>query len=101
MKGQLHLLDENNNVLKKIPLNHILFKEDEIIKRSIALFGDDDPCIINKTFCQNYIAQEIYSHLEDNENLLNKTFNFEDLDNFLSTFIDKKNFESCKSFIFV
>lgn len=53
MKQKL-LITKNDKIIFDGELMNIPIKEDVLIKRSIELFDDEDPCIIH----QSYIAKE-------------------------------------------
>ncbi len=46
----------------------IPIKEDAIIKKSIEVFGDDDPCIIHQSFVIKEYTTELLNHLKESPN---------------------------------
>jgi hypothetical protein len=45
-------------------------KEEYIVKQSIALFDDDDPCIIHKSFILKEFSDELLTLFKSNNNQL-------------------------------
>lgn len=56
-KGQIHLINRYNELIKKMPINHIPYNNELILKLSVEKFNDEDPCIIHQTYCQNMLAE--------------------------------------------
>lgn len=79
MKGQVHLY-LNEKLLKKIPINHLGFKREIIINKSIEKFGDNDPCIIHETSCRNYLSMELMDKIENKyAEIVGRTLSIEEL----------------------
>ncbi len=53
------LIRNNDDVLFKGNVMNMPVKKDAIIKESIALFDDDDPCIIHTSFIVKKFAERI------------------------------------------
>ena len=83
MKGYLVFLNEEKKELEAKAVIKLNFKEDLVIKYSIDMFNDEDPCIIHRTYCVNKLGMEI---LEDIKKELTKeqTFTTEELPSFIS-----------------
>jgi hypothetical protein len=81
-------LRHGDKVLYEGRISDIPVKHDAIIKRSIELFDDDDPCIIH----QSYVIKEYVDHLLERFEQLGTTIlkpsEFEDM-NFLDCKVDE------------
>lgn len=56
---KIKALDINNNIIFEKYLTDIPLSEEKVIKKSIEMFDDSDPCIIHKTYCMKKIYLEI------------------------------------------
>lgn len=63
------IIKKDDSVLFKGKILNIPIKEDIIIKRSIEVFDDEDPCIIH----QSYVIKDLCSELLDLFKKENKT----------------------------
>lgn len=76
---------KNGTSIFKGKLLTLPFKEDEIVQKSIELFGDDEPCVIHQSYVIRGFASEIADALENeisyesHPHLIEK-LNFEDLE---------------------
>jgi len=66
MKGIFKFLDKNNNIINTVSILKLDFKKDKVIEKSIELFNDNDPCIINYTYSCNKIAFELLDKIKEN-----------------------------------
>ena len=77
-------------VLYKGPILNIPIKEDCIIKKSIEVFGDEDPCIIHQSFVVKELVDELLDLLKKgNTSILNVKDYLEEL-----SFINLKDLET-------
>jgi hypothetical protein len=84
MKGQFKV---NGNEFE--PINRIKIKKDKIIELSIEKFNDEDPCIINETYCRNYICRNIMLFIENHHpEYLSKEMVFSDLSENVKEMLD-------------
>lgn len=70
--------DINGNHLEYYSPLHLPIKENIIIKKSIELFDDDEPCIIHRTYVMKKLMLELDSIVE---NLIDKNSNLLKIDN--------------------
>jgi len=63
MKGIVTLYSNDKEVIKRMAINKLKFKEKLIVEKSIELFNDHDPCIIHSTMCINKLAFELLEEL--------------------------------------
>ncbi len=57
------LLNVDGEVIKNYKIQDLPFKEEEIIRKSIELFSDPEPCIIHKTYVMKKMMFEIEDYL--------------------------------------
>ena len=78
---------------------NIPMKEESIVKKSIEVFGDEDPCIIHMSFCVKELVSVLLDIFEDNNttsinvsNYLEKLsfLNFEELSNITIELVRKR-----------
>lgn len=62
-KGIVTLLDENKHEIEKISINKLPFKKEVIIRKSIEVYEEEDPCIIYSTFCSNILGDELLAKI--------------------------------------
>lgn len=93
----------NNKIIIKTLDGNILFngnildipiKEDYIIKKSIEIFDDDDPCIIHKSFVIKKIVEELLEIINNDGNEI-KLIDYKNKISFLN--ID--NYDECILYI--
>ena len=63
MKGILVLYDKQMNEIEKVPLIKAAFKPSIIKKKSIELFNEEEPCIIQETTCINKLGFELLDYI--------------------------------------
>jgi hypothetical protein len=64
MKQKVRLLHENN-IIYEGRISDLPFSKNHIIKRSIELFGDDDPCIIHQSFIIKEFVDTLLTKLNE------------------------------------
>lgn len=64
MKGFLVCYDKNKKEIAKISLLKLPIKEEEIVRQSVKLYKEEEPCIIYKTSIINRIGLNILSDIE-------------------------------------
>jgi hypothetical protein len=64
MIKKIKIVDTNGAILIDDTLFSLPIKEESIIKKSIELFGDPEPCIIHRSFALKKLLFEISEHLE-------------------------------------
>lgn len=89
MKHKIQI-ETNDKIVYSGRLIDIPIKEEVIIKKSIELFDDEDPCIIHKSYVIKEFADIILQLLRNNDNIVNTS----DFLNELS-FIDIPNIDAC------
>lgn len=92
MKGQFYFLNENLQVQEVNPINKLKYKEELIIKKSVEMFDDEDPCIIHRTWATNQISVELLDEINKkykNENEL--LFEINELPDFIKSKIEITN----------
>ncbi|NLX70235.1 MAG: hypothetical protein GX024_04970 [Clostridiales bacterium] len=57
-------IDSDNNLIMKKDLTSIPIKEECIIKKSIELFNDPEPCIIHRTYVLKKIFMEMSEYFD-------------------------------------
>ncbi len=67
MKGKILIEHEGETVFKGKIIN-IPIKEEKVIEKSIDLFGDDNPCIIHRSFVNETFAEQLAARLKKAEN---------------------------------
>lgn len=92
MEGIATLTDKNGKELQSISILKLKIKSEEIVKKSMEIFHDNDPCIIHYTYCSNYIAINLLKHLNLNYKGYDSiSFLVEDIPNWLKDFIVFEN----------
>lgn len=74
------LLRQGDTVLYEGRISDIPVKHDAIIKRSIELFDDDDPCIIHQSYVIKEYVDLLLERLDKTESKQLNLCDFEDLD---------------------
>ena len=64
----------NDSVLYDGKIINMPFKDQYVIKKSIDLFDDDDPCIIHKSYIYKEYASDIVNLFEDKTQIEGKDF---------------------------
>ncbi|MGS0973045.1 MAG: hypothetical protein ACVCEJ_07420 [Candidatus Izemoplasmataceae bacterium] len=58
-------ITKNGHVIYEGNILDIPIKEDAIIKKSIEVFGDEDPCIIHQSFVIKEYTNQLLDHLKE------------------------------------
>ncbi len=66
----------------------IPIKEDYIIKKSIEIFDDDDPCIIHKSFVIKQVVDDLLDQIDRKHNCEIKLSDFKDKLTYLDIDLD-------------
>lgn len=91
MKYKVIITHENSEIIYKgKPLN-IPVKKESIVKKSIELFGDDEPCIIHQSYAVQKLINEFIESLSG-MSVKNLSFSFIHHD---FSFIDVKDIDHC------
>lgn len=61
-------ITKNGNVIYEGNILDIPIKEDAIIKKSIEVFGDEDPCIIHQSFVIKEYTNQLLDCLKETPN---------------------------------
>lgn len=61
-------ITKNGKVIYEGNILDIPIKEDAIIKKSVEVFGDDDPCIIHQSFVIKEYTNELLNLLRESPN---------------------------------
>ena len=77
LRGIFIFLNKGGEAIDTVPAIKLDFREDILIKESIAVFNDEDPCIIHRTFCRNKLGLALLSTLEGKYSA--RTFSVESL----------------------
>ena len=77
MKGIFTFLDKNKNLIEKRSILKLDYKRDVVVKKSIEMFDDEDPCIIHYTYSVNKIGLELLEKINDNCKKEELTFTIE------------------------
>ena len=94
-------MEKNNQVFKGIvtlgynskeinkSINKLNYNKNLILKKSIECFNDNDPCIIHKTYCINYLSIDLLELLETNFNYLkNKKLLIKEIPNEIVNYLE-------------
>ena len=61
------LIESNNTIIFKGSILNIPIKKEAIIKGSVELFDDDDPCIIHTSYVVKQLAEKLSQLLEQSD----------------------------------
>ncbi len=88
------IIEMNDVTLFKGKILNLPVHHNEIIKRSIELFDDDNPCIIHQSFIVKEFAEELLSLFGENNTIEGKDYpdvlGFLDVDDVMKIRIHKK-----------
>lgn len=77
-------IQQNDKVLYYGRISDMPIKEESIIKKSIELFDDDDPCIIHQSYVIKEYVDILLTLLKKHQNNTIKVANFLDIISFLN-----------------
>lgn len=62
---RLSFVSKDNDILLEVGITSLPLKENYVIRKSIELFNDEEPCIIHKTFCMKKLYLEIKDYFDN------------------------------------
>lgn len=88
MKTNVKVFD-NENLIFEGKILEIPFKLVNVINKSVELFGDDDPCIIHKSFVYKKFAEILLKNKQQNTLILSEhpEIDFLDFDDYTNIII--------------
>jgi len=87
LKGIVALYDSVEILIDEVAVNKLIYREDRIIERCIEEFGDEDPCIIHKTYGQNSLSSDLIKDIK-NTCEKNKRYHIKDIEGILGEYLN-------------
>lgn len=63
---RINFLDKESEIVESIFLSELVFKDSEVIKLSISMFSDPEPCILHKTYVMRQMMIDIDDYINKN-----------------------------------